>query len=80
MVDGIRGLSGISLIKALIPFMKAPLHDLITPKGFTSLYNHDQDEVSPYETGGGGDDRNLQFIADTTTIGFIFQIACNYDK
>lgn len=28
----------------------------------------------------GGNDTNLQFIADTTTIGFIFQIAYNYDK
>ena len=27
-----------------------------------------------------GNDTNLQFIADTTTIGFIFQIAYNYDK
>ena len=44
--EGVRELCGASFVRALIPFMRAPSSDLITPKGLTSYHHHTGNEVS----------------------------------
>lgn len=40
MAEGVGALSGVSSIRALIPFMRPLSHDLITRNGLTSKHHH----------------------------------------
>jgi len=53
--EKVRELSGVSLVRTLIPFMRAPLHDLINqPKALSPNAITLGIRISTYEWGWGG--------------------------